>query len=321
MAVYTKVSDSELAAFLKNYAAGAFVSKAPIAEGIENTNYRVSTDCGKFILTLFEKRMRQEDLPFFMTLMAHFAQLKLPVAAPMKNIAGEYIDRLAGKSAALIEFLPGRPAMTPEALHCAALGAMLAKLHDAAGGFSLQRRNPLSVDGWRKLASDCKTRADECAPGLAALIEEELAELSTCWPDGLPQGVVHTDLFPDNVLFEDHQITGVIDFYFAGSDYFAYDIAVCINAWCFDGQQNFVSENAQALMAGYLSARNLSQREKQAFPILLRGAALRFLLTRLYDWQNQIEGAIVTVKDPLDYRAIIKFHREHYAPALYGFPE
>lgn len=317
MAVYTDVSDAALTEYLKKYDIGGLIAKKPIVEGVENTNYRVETTHGVFILTLFEKRTPEKDLPFFMALMAHLAKAGLPVAAPIKDNTGRYVGALCGRPAAIVEFLPGLPEMTPQENHCAALGALQARLHKAVADFPLERKNPLSIEGWRKLIDQCRARADECAPGLAAFIEEEYSALTKGWPQGLPGGVVHTDLFPDNVLFEENRITGVIDFYFSSNDSFAYDLAVCINAWCFDEGQAFKKENALALMNAY--ARRLSNIEKNAFPLLLRGAALRFLLTRLYDWLNQIEGATVTVKDPLDYKRIMAFHCAHYAPSLYGF--
>lgn len=319
MAVYTDVSDQALTAFLREYNAGVMRRKTPIAEGVENSNYRVDTDTGQFVLTLFEKRTRKEDLPFFMGFMSHLAAHGLPVAAPVKNSAGAFIGTLAGRPAALIEFLPGRPVKSPNAEDCMALGTMLARLHEAAGDFSMTRPNVLSIDGWRKLADDCRNRADECAPGLAGLIDGELRRLYAAWPQGLPTGVVHADLFADNVLFHDGRITGVIDFYFSCTDFFAYDIAICINAWCFDGKRRLIAENARSLMSAYSKHRTLTEAEMDAFPVLLRGAALRFMLTRLYDWLNQVEGAIVTVKDPLEYRDVLDFHRQNYSSSLYGF--
>ncbi len=318
MAVYTQVSDKELAAFLQNYDIGALVQKTPIAEGVENTNYRVETDAGAYILTLFEKRTNEADLPFFMELTAHLADRGLPAPAPVKTISGEFIGALAGRPAVMIEFLPGRPVMTPKAVHCGAAGAMLARLHEAVVDFPLTRKNTLSIEDWATLADACRNGADSCAPGLSALIDDELKQLSALPPLDLPKGVVHVDFFPDNLLFTNNDITGVIDFYFSCTEYFAYDIAICVNAWCFDQRRKLTAENAQALMAAYLEARKFTAPEVEAFPTLLRAAALRFLLTRLYDWLHQIDGAIVTVKDPLEYRDILEFHRNSYAPSSYG---
>jgi homoserine kinase type II len=319
MAVYTKVSDDELSAFLKEYSVGSLVTKTPIAEGIENTNYRIDTTKGRFILTLFEKRVSVEDLPFFMSLTGHLSSKGLPVAAPVANVDGDTIAQLAGRPAALIHFLDGRPHMSPNPADCIALGAMLASLHQSVRDFPASRTNPLSLKGWGALADACRETANQCAPGLAAEIDAEWNFLQAHWPTGLPSGVIHSDLFPDNVLFNAEHISGVIDFYFSCSDFFAYDLAVCVNAWCFDGGHKFSTANAQGLIKSYFDANALNTEERDAFGILLRGAALRFLLTRLYDWLNQIDGALVTIKDPLECRNILTFHREHYSPSLYGF--
>lgn len=319
MAVYTEISDDALAKFLAAYDVGTLKAKTPILEGVENSNYRVETSAGLYVLTLFERRVHAEDLPFFMALMTFLADKGLPAAAPVADKAGETVKTLAGKPAALIRFMPGAPHMAPGEDHCAALGDMLARWHAEIERFPRARPNPLSLDGWRKLAGDCAGRADECAPGLQGFIDKELAFAADTWPGALPAGVVHTDLFPDNVLFEDDRITGLIDFYFSASDFFAYDIAVCVNSWCFDVKRNFIETNADAMMSAYRNRRAMTDAEIAAFPTLLRGAALRFLLTRLYDWLNQVEGAMVKVKDPLEYRDIVDFHRARYAPAAYGF--
>ncbi len=319
MAVYTDVSDNEIAAFLTGYDVGGLIRKTPIAEGVENTNYKIETDAGPFILTLFEKRVDEADLPFFMALTMHLSGKGVPVAAPLADANGVIIKSLASRPAVLIRFLSGRPHMSPNANHCRALGGALANLHLNAEDFDQKRANPLAPAGWRALAKACRDQSDRCAGGLAKLIDDELAHITAHWPAALPSGVVHTDLFPDNVLFEGDEISGIIDFYFSCTDFFAYDLAVCVNAWCFDMDGGFLPENALALMSAYQERRKLDQREIDAFPILLRGAALRFLLTRLYDWLNQVEGAVVTVKDPLAFRAILNFHRGRYAPSLYGF--
>ena len=321
MAVYTQVSDEELKTFLKDYDIGEFQQKIPIAEGVENTNYRLETDLGNFVLTLFEKRTNEADLPFFMELMAHLASRRVPAPSPVMSNQSGFIGALAERPAVIVEFLPGKPEMTPGPAHCDAIGKTLADLHDAVGDFPMDRANALSVEGWRALADACRARADNCAPGLSQLIDDELGYLEKSWPRSLPKGVVHADLFPDNVLFQNSVVTGVIDFYFSCTDFFAYDIAVCVNAWCFDQQRRLAPKNAQALMSAYFKHRTFTQEEIDAFPTLLRAAALRFLLTRLYDWLHQVDGAIVTVKDPLEYRDILEFHRRLYSPENYGIDE
>ena len=319
MAVYTDVTDNEVAAFLAGYNVGGLIRKTPIAEGVENTNYKIETDAGRFILTLFEKRVNEADLPFFMALTKHLSGKGVPVAAPLADANGAIIKSLASRPAVLIQFLPGRPHMAPNADHCRALGGALAQLHLNVADFDQARANPLDPAGWRGLAKACGDQSDRRAAGLSALIDNELGHITAHWPTALPSGVVHTDLFPDNVLFEGDEISGIIDFYFSCTDFFAYDVASCVNAWCFDTDGGVIPENARALISAYHDRRKLEQREIDAFAILLRGAALRFLLTRLYDWLNQVEGAVVTVKDPLEFRAILNFHREQYAPSLYGF--
>lgn len=318
MAVYTDVDDDTLRKFLRDYDIGALVKKTPIAEGVENSNYRVDTDRGWFILTLFEKRVNEKDLPFFMALTGHLAAKDLPVAAPVADRNGVIIKDLAERPAVIVNFLDGRPHMAPEPENCAELGAVLAALHLHVGDFQQDRKNPLSLDGWRKLADDCRAGADRCAPGLAAAIDKELTYLADNWAADLPAGVVHSDLFPDNVLFDGEKISGVIDFYFSCTDFFAYDLAVCINAWCFDAQGGFLQENAARLITQYQAHRAIREAERGALPVLLRGAAMRFLLTRLYDWLHQVEGALVKVKDPLDYKRILAFHQSNSDLSLYG---
>ena len=321
MAVYTEVSDQELARFLTRYDIGTPIRKTPIAEGVENTNYRLETDQGAYILTLFEKRTRAEDLPFFMDLTAHLAAKGLSIPAPVEMKHGEVISSLCGRPAAIITFLEGRPIMPPDPSACAGFGAAVASLHEAVADFDQTRDNPLSLEGWRALADACRKRADECASGLGALIDEELATLVEDWPQDLPRGVVHADLFPDNIFFMDGRISGFIDFYFSCTDFFAYDLAIAVNAWCFDKTGAFRQDNALELMKAYQSKRALSAEEKKAFPVLLRGSALRFLMTRLYDWLHQDPQALVTVKNPLEYRDIILFHRQNFNSRDYGLAD
>ncbi|MEO1242066.1 MAG: homoserine kinase [Pseudomonadota bacterium] len=318
MAVYTEVADNALRVFLSDFDIGDLTDKTPIAEGVENSNYRIDTTNGSFILTLFEKRVREEDLPFFMALTGYLAKQGLPVAAPIADRNGGIIKRLAERPATIVQFLNGRPHMAPSPSDCGKLGAVLAALHEKARRFTPERDNPLSLDGWRRLAGACRSEADRCAAGLAAAIDDECRFLSASWPSALPRGVIHSDLFPDNVLFDGDEISGVIDFYFSCTDFFAYDLAVCINAWCFDEEGTFQSENAANLVADYTAGRSLNNEERAALPILLRGSALRFLLTRLYDWLNQVEGALVTVKDPLPFSRILAFHQNQSKPSLYG---
>ena len=318
MAVYTVVSDDALAAFLTQYDIGEPVKKTPISEGVENTNYGIDTDRGRFILTLFEKRVRRDDLPFFMAFTEHLAKEGLPAPAPILRRDGAIIGELCERPAVIIEFLQGRPIMTPDENACAEMGRMLAKLHHASENFTGARENPWSVEGWRGLAAACDA-ADSIEKGFSSFIAEEFAALERDWPSKLPSAVVHADLFPDNVFFDDGAISGVIDFYFACTDSYAYDLGICLNAWCFDADGAYNEANARAMVRAYLDNRSLSADEIAAMPILLRGSGLRFLLTRTYDWLNQSDGALVTVKDPRPFKRIIEFHRTAASPSHYGF--
>jgi homoserine kinase type II len=313
VAVYTHVSEGELRAALANFDVGALREYRGIPQGVENTNYDVTTDRGRFILTLFEKRVRESDLPFFLSLMDHLAKRGAPAPTPIAGKDGRVSHQLCGRPAVLISFLPGAPRMAPSPQNCRALGAMLARLHLATRDFALSRRNDLSLAGWMDLAGKCGDRADECADGLAALIGEEIAHLPCVWPEALPGGVVHADLFPDNVFFEGADITGIIDFYFSCTDFYAYDLAVCLISWAYYGGV-WRERNAAEMIAGYGAVRALSIAERTSLPTLLRGASLRFLLTRLYDMLNQAERAVVRVKNPLEYRDLLRLLRESPQP-------
>jgi len=314
VAVYTHVSTEALEAFLADFDIGGLLSAKGIAEGVENSNYLIETEQGRFILTLYEKRVRVEDLPYFLGLTGHLADRHLPVPRPIPNRAGETLHRLAGRPACLIEFLSGVSVTEPTAEQCRNVGAALARLHLAAADFPLTRPNDLSVEGWRRLASSIRAEADGIAPGLRGLIDTALAEIGAAWPQGLPSGPIHADLFPDNVLVHGAAVTGLIDFYFAANDAWAYDVAVCLNAWCFSSDgHTYHQPLTDAFLAGYESVRPLERAERAALPLLCQGAALRFLLTRAYDWVNTPADAIVTRKDPLAYARRLTFFREQAA--------
>jgi homoserine kinase type II len=309
MAVYTEVSDEDLSAFLARYACGSLRSCKGIAEGVENTNYFVETDRGRFILTLYEKRVADADLPFFLSLKEHLARRGVSCPVPVRNRDGQALGELNGRKAALITFLNGVSVRHPRPDHCHEAGRALANLHLASADLGLYRANALGPSGWPALFARFAASADEILPGLAQLIADELEVHARGWPDGLPEGIIHADLFPDNVFFLDGRLSGLIDFYFACNDALAYDLAICLNAWCFDSAHVFVPAKGAALIAGYESVRQLTTAERQAMPILARGAALRFLLTRCYDWLNRPPGALVVPHDPKDYVARLKFHR------------
>ena len=318
MAVYTEVSDEELDAFINSYDIGALTSYKGIAEGVENSNFLIHTTQGSYILTLYEKRVNPNDLPFFLGLMEHLSERGLNCPTPLKNREGKSLGHLAGRPAAMVTFLEGMWVRRPTVDHCEQLGIAMAKMHEAGQGFEITRENALSVPGWRPLFAMCANRADTVQAGLQEEISSELDFFEANWPKGLPLGVIHADLFPDNVFFLRNQLSGIIDYYFACNDLLAYDIAVCINAWCFEPDDMFNVTKTRALLKGYQSIRPLTKGEYDALPTLCRGAALRFLLTRLYDWLNVPEGAVVTPKDPMEYIKKLRFHRSIRSSADYG---
>jgi homoserine kinase type II len=318
MAVYTEVSEEDLEAFLAQYDIGDLMACKGIAEGVENSNYMLQTDRGSFILTLYEKRTRPEDLPFFLALMDHLAAKGIDCPTPIHGRDGKALRILCGRPAALVSFLQGMSVRRVSANQCGLLGQAMARLHLAGADFPMQRANDLSVEGWRPLFEASRSRANEVAPGLADEIEMELARLEAAWPKGLPKGVIHADLFPDNVFFLGERLSGLIDFYFACTDFLAYDLAVCLNAWCFEADSSFNATKARQMLAAYRRARPLEKSEMEALPLLARGASLRFLLTRLYDWLNTPSGAFVQRKDPLEYLKKLRFHRGISSPAAYG---
>jgi homoserine kinase type II len=318
MAVYTEITDTELVEYLKQYDIGEMHSLKGIAEGVENSNYLLVTDAGMHILTLYEKRVNEDDLPFFLGLMEHLAKNGLECPQPIALKTGEQLSQLAGRPSAVISYLDGNSVKRPGSTHCRQLGEALAQMHLAGEGFEIERANSLSVEHWRPLYQMSGSGSDGVASGLSALIESELDYLEGNWPTDLPRGVIHADLFPDNVFFLKEKLSGIIDFYFACNDMMAYDIAICINAWCFESDHSFNVTKAQALLGGYNSVRKISDKEFSSMPILCRGSALRFLLTRLYDWLNVPEGAMVTPKNPSEYIAKLKFHQSVHQASEYG---
>lgn len=313
MAVYTRIPEEKLNAFLGRYVLGKLTGIQDILTGVENSNFLLTTDKNKFILTIYEKRVKADELPFFIGLMHHLAEKGIPCPEPVADRDGNILQRLCDKPAAIVSFLNGRmtDAITPGL--CRQVGTAMANMHIATDDFKLSRHNALSLDGWAGLISRCLEKGDTVAHGLTHELVDELRHLINHWPDmgTLPFGVIHADLFPDNVFFEQGELCGIIDFYFACSDFLAYDLAIAMNAWCFDAQNVFQTDRARAMMEGYESVRPLQAEEKDALPILLRGAALRFLLTRLYDLINHPAGALVKPKDPLEYRAKLHFFKAH----------
>ena len=319
MAVYTDVAADELAEFLSRYDLGELLSYKGIAEGVENSNFLLHTSAGYFILTLYEKRVARGDLPFFLALMTHLASRGISCPLPVKNRSGEALSTLAGRPAAIISFLEGIWPRKPSAAHCAGVGQALARMHLAGRDFPMSRANALSVSGWRPLFDAAAARADEVQPGLAAFIAAELDHLEgNVWPKNLPQGVIHGDLFPDNVFFLGERLSGIIDFTFACNDTLAYDVAICLNAWCFESDFSFNVTKARAFLNAYGRERQLSDAEENALPLLARGAALRFLLTRLVDFLNVPAGALVRPHDPLEYVRKLRFQQSVASMRDYG---
>jgi homoserine kinase type II len=308
MAVYTEVTDEALAAFLTDYDIGTMVAFRGIAEGVENSNYTLRTTTGDYILTLYERRVDPTELPWFLGLMEHLARRGIHCPLPVRARDGEALRSVSGRHAAITTFLPGVWPRRVRPEHCAPVGAALAGLHVAGADFRPVRPNALGPDGWAPLLDQARARADEVQPGLALQLDAALDGILAGWPEGLPIGHIHADLFPDNVFFLEGKVSGLIDFYFAATDILTYDIAVCLNAWCFEPDFSFNVTKARALLSAYQAVRPLSDAERAALPVLCQGAAIRFLLTRLYDWLNTPEGALVTRKDPREYLRRLRFH-------------
>jgi len=318
MAVYTEISDNDLTVFVADYEIGEVLSCKGIAEGVENSNFLLVTDQNSFILTLYEKRVDPGDLPFFLGLTEHLSVKGVPCPTPVRSQNGEVLRELSGRPAAIVTFLNGMWPKRIQNHHCAELGRAMAQMHVAGADFELTRPNALSVESWRKLLDACAGRGEDIQPGITAELNAELDILEANWPTDLPAGVIHADLFPDNVFFRGEGLSGLIDFYFACNDQFAYDLGICLNAWCFERDGDFNTTKARKMLNAYRKVRNFSTAEMQALPLLARGAAMRFLLTRLYDWLNTPDNAFVTRKDPLEYLRKLRFHQAVTGPGAYG---
>lgn len=318
VAVYTEVSDEALAAFLRDYDIGGAVAFRGIAEGVENSNFSLRTTSGDYILTLYEKRVDPAELPWFLGLMAHLAAGGITCPQPVRGRDGQALRMLAGRHAAITTFLPGVWPRRVRPEHCAPVGEALARLHLAGAGYAPRRANALGPVGWRPLLERAIDGADDVQAGLGVFLSGALDGILAGWPSGLPVGHIHADLFPDNVFFLDGRLSGLIDFYFAATDLLAYDVAVCLNAWCFEPDFQFNVTKARALLRAYQTVRPMSEAEIAALPVLCQGAAIRFALTRLYDWINTPAGALVTRKDPMEYVARLRFHLAARDAHAYG---
>jgi homoserine kinase type II len=309
MAVYTDITDAELEGFMAEFDLGRPLAFKGIAEGVSNSNFMLETDAGRFILTVYEQRTNEKDLPFFLTLLRWLADHGYPCAPPMPAKDGSLYKRVRGKPAAIVPFLKGMSVRRPTVEHCREAGRGLALLHKAAEGFAQRRANDLGVGAWIGMFAGHKAGAESLKPGLEAVIEADLLALTDQWPKDLPAGVIHADFFPDNVFFQDGRFAAAIDFYFACTDFLAYDLAICVNAWCFDANGELNATAARALVAGYHGERPLAAHERAALPILAWGAAMRFFLTRLQDWGATPTGALIKPHDPLEYERKLAKHR------------
>ncbi len=318
MAVFTPVSSREVEGFLENYELGTYRSHTGIRQGVENTNFFLETCRGRFVLTLYERRVDRNDLPFFLGLMRHLAANGVPSPLPVIAKNGEVLGELNGKPAAIVTFLLGNSPRRLTVEHCSSIGGALADLHLAASSFDSTRHNALSLGSWRELWRACRETDVQEVRELMEELDAEVHNVISGWPLDLPEGIVHADLFPDNVFFEGRRVSGLIDFYFACSDILAYDLAICLNAWCFEEGAEFNITKARALTSAYHETRPLSKAELKALPMLNRGACLRFLLTRLYDSVHSVDGALVKPKDPREYLLKLRFHRSVQGPSAYG---
>ncbi|MEM1288240.1 MAG: homoserine kinase [Pseudomonadota bacterium] len=318
MAVYTDVSDDELDRYLADYDLGEVLAFKGIAEGVENSNFLLRTTAGTFILTLFEKRVNETDLPFFLGLMDHLSARGISCPKPIKRRDGAVLGTLCGRPTTIISFLEGLAIRRPKADHCRKLGATLAQFHHATADFPMERRNDLSLAGWQRVFDGIPESADQAFPGLRKRMASELEQMQKLWRSDLPTGVIHADLFTDNVFFLQDDVSGIIDFYFACNDALAYDLVICLNAWCFEPDMAFNVTKARALVSGYQSVRKLESHEVDSLPMLARGACLRFLVTRLNDWLTVPEGALVVPKNPQEYATKLAFHQGVFDARFYG---
>ena len=311
MAVYTKLSENNLKDFFSKYNLGKLLKFQGIQEGIENSNYFVKTDSGKFILTIYEKRVEEKDLPFFMGLMKNIFNKNFPSPEPIINKNGNYITEIFGKKAAVVSFLEGTSKKNLTPGNCHEVGIYTAKLHTITKNLNIKRINRLSVNSWRLIYRKIQRDCSKIYPDLTKIIERNLEVIEDQWPKNIPRGIIHADLFPDNIFFKGSKLTGIIDFYFSCYDFYALEIAICLNALCFEGKNENLSFNvtkAKKFIDGYSSIRKLTEEEKESLKILCHGAAMRFLLTRVFDYLNLTEDALVKIKDPVEYLKRLEFH-------------
>tara|TARA_A100001011_G_scaffold372999_1_gene431948 strand:- start:67 stop:1035 length:969 start_codon:yes stop_codon:yes gene_type:complete len=312
MAVYTKLEKEEINNILLNYKIGKLKNFEGIKEGIENTNYFIETEKGKFILTIYERRVSDTDLPFFSNLMVELSKNGFICPKPLPNKNNKYISEIKNKKFMIVSFLDGKSKNNLTPLECKIVGSQIARLHQITKNFKFIRKNDLSVRSWRGIFSQVKDKCNRIHPELPKLIEANLISIEKEWPKNLPSGIIHADLFSDNIFFKKNKFSGFIDFYFSCNDFYAFEIAICFNALCFDGVKQNLSFNvtkAKKLMEGYNEVRKISKEEKIAIKVLSQGAALRFLLTRVFDYLNTVDDAVVKIKDPEEYLKRLEFHK------------
>jgi homoserine kinase type II len=308
MAVYTKLEYEEINEFLKQYVISNFKEFKGITEGVENTNYLIKTTDNDYILTIYEKRVSENELPFFIKLLSRLSEKKFPCPKPLSNKNDEKINKIKNKNAALVTFLSGKSKNKLTSEDCYEIGKIAAQLHETTKEFDIKRKNNLSIDSWETIFEKIIKQNVNLDKSIVDRTTKYLKFLKENWPKDLPQGIIHADLFPDNIFFTNAKVSGIIDFYFACNDFFAYEIAICINSLCFDNKTTFNMTKAKNLIDGYSSIKTLSEAEKKYLPILSMGAAMRFFLTRLYDYYHTDNKAEVKIKDPFEYFKKLEFH-------------
>tara|TARA_Y100001970_G_C14193357_1_gene836668 strand:- start:650 stop:1600 length:951 start_codon:yes stop_codon:yes gene_type:complete len=309
MAVYTSIDVQTLNNFLKKYNIGELLGYEGILEGVENTNYKITTIKNKFILTIFEKRVNEEELPFFIELQHHLSKKNIKCPRPIADKKNNYVNVMKEKKCVIMSYLEGEKLHDVKPKHCLQLGEEIANMHLCTSDFTLSRKNNLDQSNWKSIFRKCQSAENHKYYQFYTLIENELIFIEKNWPKNLPSGVIHADIFQDNVFYIKEKLTGLIDFYFACNDYYAYDLAICINAWCFNNNGDFDSEKFNSIISGYNNLRKLNEEEYKYIRILMRGAAVRFLLTRLHDELYHPKNAFVEPKDPIEYLNILKFHQ------------
>ena len=312
MAVYTKLNKENIEGILANYSIGRLEEFRGIEDGIENTNYFLLVDNKKYILTIYEKRVKEKDLPFFSNLMIGLSKKDFKCPVPIKNKNNKTISLYKNKSLMIVSFLEGKSKSILSPNNCKSLGQEVARMHLITRNLGIKRQNDLSIRSWRKIFDQVRDKCTDIHKDLPKLIESNLIDVEKNWPKNLPKGIIHADLFSDNIFFKDDKFNGIIDFYFSCNDFYALEIAICFNALCFDGSKDNLSFNvtkAKNFMNGYGQLRDLSDGEKENIKVLSQGSALRFLLTRVFDTINTVEGAIVKVKDPMEYLVRLEFHK------------